>query len=138
LLLIKFLFYFEFFVISEATTVLNVYLSINHKNDDFNAFIDADRGAEYIRASYPNPSPGKIFFLTTPLISKASFPSWRMKKQLALLFCFMRYWPSIILHNLNFSRRRSRISFSEINCENVKWAFRLFIMTALSLEVFFS
>lgn len=61
-------------VINEATVVLKVYRSINHKNDDFTAFIDADRGAEYRRASYPNPYPGMINFLIVPLISKASFP----------------------------------------------------------------
>jgi hypothetical protein len=42
----------------EAIAFLKVCRSINHKNDDFKALIEADLGAEYKRASYPNPSPG--------------------------------------------------------------------------------
>lgn len=47
---------------------LNVDLSINHRNDDLLAFIDADLGEEYMRANSPNPSPGSIFLFTFPSI----------------------------------------------------------------------
>lgn len=52
----------------------NVSRSINHKKDDFSAFIEADLGAEYSKANYPNPYPASTFRFTTPFISTASFP----------------------------------------------------------------
>jgi len=55
-------------VIMLAIAFLKVSRSINHKNDDLSALIEADLGAEYKRANYPNPSPAYIFLFTTPLI----------------------------------------------------------------------
>jgi hypothetical protein len=43
---IKFLFSLKFLVIIEETAFRKVYLSINHKSDDFKALIEAERGAE--------------------------------------------------------------------------------------------
>jgi hypothetical protein len=40
------------------TTLLKVNLSINHKKLVFCAYIEADLGMEYRRASSPKPSPG--------------------------------------------------------------------------------
>jgi hypothetical protein len=45
-------------VIIEAMALRKVSLSMYHKNDGFTAFIEADRGAEYSKASSPKPSPG--------------------------------------------------------------------------------
>ena len=70
---------------------LKVYLSINHRNDDLIAFIEADLGAEYKRANSPNPSPASMFLFTTPFIYTASLPSCNMKNELAIEFCFIRY-----------------------------------------------
>lgn len=36
---------------------LKVSRSMNHKNDDLRALMEADLGAEYNKANYPNPSP---------------------------------------------------------------------------------
>ncbi len=55
-------------MIIEETAFPKISRSIYHKNDDFTAFIEADLGAEYKSASYPNPSPGYICLLVTPLI----------------------------------------------------------------------
>jgi len=62
-------------VIIEETALLKVSLSINQRKEGFIALIEADLGAEYRRASYPNPSPGSIHLLDVPLISTTSFPS---------------------------------------------------------------
>jgi hypothetical protein len=40
---------------------LNVFLSINHKNEFFYALIEAALGAEYSNANYPKHYPGSIF-----------------------------------------------------------------------------
>jgi hypothetical protein len=124
-------------VIIEETAFLKVSRSINHKSDGFNALIEADRGAEYRRASSPNPSPCYMHLFETPLISTASFPSWRMKNELAILFCFIKYCPSLTLQSLNFSRSSSLISLSSMRAEKVKCVFRLLRMSVLSLMVFF-
>jgi hypothetical protein len=52
----------------EETALLKVSRSINHKKEGFKAFMEADRGAEYRSASSPNPSPGSMHLLATPLI----------------------------------------------------------------------
>jgi hypothetical protein len=39
----------------EETAVLKVSRSINHRKEGFRALMEADRGAEYSNASYPNP-----------------------------------------------------------------------------------
>lgn len=65
--------------------------SINHKKLVLLALIDADRGDEYIKASSPKPSPDSNFFLILPSISTASSPSCRIKNELALSFCFIKY-----------------------------------------------
>lgn len=86
------------------TAFLKVALSINQSCDAFPALIEADLGAEYIRASSPKPYPGRMVLFDYPLISTVNFPSCKMKKLLALSFCFMRYSDSFILHNLNLYR----------------------------------
>jgi hypothetical protein len=131
------LFYLYPFVIMLAMAFLKVSRSINHKNDDLRALIEAERGAEYRRANYPNPSPASMCLLTTPLISTASFPSCRIKKELAMLFCFIRYCPSRTLQSLNLASRSYRISLSSMRLVKVKWLLRLLRMRALSLAVFF-
>jgi hypothetical protein len=55
------------------------------------ALIDADLGDEYIRDSSPKPYPDDNFFLIIPSIYTASSPSCKMKKELALSFCFIKY-----------------------------------------------
>lgn len=80
-------------MIIDETAFLKVSRSINHNNDVFKALIEADLGAEYKRANYPKPSPGSIHLLETPLIYTASLPSCRMKNELALLLCFIKYCP---------------------------------------------
>lgn len=124
-------------VIIDETAFLKVSLSINHKNDGLSALMDADLGAEYNKASSPNPSPGSMHLLDTPLISTTSFPSWSIKNELAVLFCFIKYWPSLTLQSLNFSKSNSFISLSSIKEEKVKWVFKLLRINALSLIVFF-
>jgi len=89
----KDLFSLKLLVIIEETAFLKVYLSINHKKDGFKALIDADLGAEYSKASSPNPSPGSMHLLAIPLISTTSFPSCNIKNELAILFCLIRYCP---------------------------------------------
>ena len=54
---------------------LNVYRSMNQRNDDLRALMEADRGAEYKRANSPKPSPASMFLFTVPFIYTASFPS---------------------------------------------------------------
>lgn len=50
------------FSINELIAFRNVDLSINHKNEDLLALIDADLGDEYIRDSSPKPYPDYNFF----------------------------------------------------------------------------
>lgn len=124
-------------VIMLAIAFRKVSRSINHRKDDFRAFIEADRGAEYSSANYPKPSPASMCLFTTPLISTASFPSCRMKNELAMVFCFMRYCPSRTLHSLNLARSSYRIYLSSMRLVKVKWLLRLLSIRALSLAVFF-
>jgi hypothetical protein len=46
---------------------------------------------EYKRASSPKPSPGWIVLLRWPFIYTLSSPYLRIKNELALSFCFIRY-----------------------------------------------
>ena len=134
---IKALFSLKLLVIMLAIAFLKVQRSMNHKKEDFRALIEADLGAEYKSANSPNPSPASMFLFTTPFISTANFPSWRIKNELAIEFCFMRYCPSSTLHNLKLSKRSSLSSLSYMRLVKVKWFLRLLRMSALSLAVFF-
>lgn len=120
-----------------ANAFLNVSLSIYHKKDDLIALMEADRGALYNNASSPKPSPASICLLMTPLISTVSFPSCRIKKELAGLFCFIKYCPSITLQSLNFYISIYFKSPYSIKEENVKCPFKLFKIIALSFILFF-
>ena len=92
-----------------------------HKKQVFSAFIEAERGALNIRASYPNPpSAGVSFFFNYPSISIHILPSCRIKKQLALSPCLIKYSPSSTLQKLNFSIRISLIDssrYEKVKCE---------------------
>lgn len=134
---IKALFSENFFSIMVDTAFLKVALSINHKCECFPALIEADRGAEYSRANSPKPSPGKIVLLASPLIYTVNLPSCKMKKELALSFCFIRYSDSFTLHILNFYKSAYWSILSSIKLERVKWDLRLFRISALSVDVFF-
>jgi hypothetical protein len=79
------------FYIKEETTFLKVALSINHRTEDFLAKIEADLGIEYKSASSPKPSPGLITPFYYPLTYTISSPYLRIKNELALSFCFIRY-----------------------------------------------
>ena len=78
-----------------------------------------------------------MVLLVSLLISTVSLPSWRIKNELALSFCFIRYSPSLTLHIWNFSNRVYCSNLSSIRLERVKWDLRLLRMRALSVEVFF-
>lgn len=127
----------NFFSMIVDTAFLNVALSIYHKCECFTALIEADLGAEYRRANSPKPSPGRIVLLVSPLIYTVSFPSCKMKNELALSFCFIRYSPSFTLHIWNLSSKVSWSCLSSIRLESVKWDLRLLRISALSVEVFF-
>lgn len=62
----------KFFYIKELIAFLNVVRSINHKKQGLFAFIDADRGDEYSKANYPNPSPDSNLLFILPSIYTAS------------------------------------------------------------------
>ena len=127
----------KFFYIEDATAFLNVVLSINQRKEDFAALMVAERGDEYRRANYPKPYPDSIFLFIAPFISTSSSPSWRMKKELALSFCFMRYSPLLMRQSLNFSSRVSWMSLSLTREEKVKWRLKLLRMRVLSMTLFF-
>ena len=127
----------QFLLIKDAIAFLKVDRSINHRKDDFVAFIDADLEAEYRRANSPNPYPDSIFLFATPLISTVSSPSCRIKKELAWSFCLIRYSPLFTLQSINFSNSNSCISLSWIKVENVKCELKLFRMRARSMTLFF-
>ena len=127
----------KFFYIKELIAFLNVVRSINHKKHGLFAFIDADLGDEYSNASYPNPCPDYNFFFILPSIYTASSPSWRIKKELALSFCFIKYSPLFTRHNLNLSSKFYCITLSLIKLENIKCEPRLLIIRFLSTKLFF-
>jgi hypothetical protein len=56
-------FYSNFFSIIVETATRKVALSMYHKCESLPALIEADLGAEYSKASSPNPSPGRIVLL---------------------------------------------------------------------------
>jgi len=59
----------------ELTAFLKVDLSRNQRKDVFVAFMDADLGDEYKRASSPKPYPACNIFFAFPSIYTPSSPS---------------------------------------------------------------
>ena len=133
----NFLFSTIVFSIMLETTFLNVLRSINHNKLFFLAKIEADRGVEYSKANSPNPSPLLIFPYASPLTSTCKSPSSKMKKQVALSFCFIKYSPCSTWHILNCSMSWSWSTLSVMSEEKVKWLARLLEMKERSSTFFF-
>jgi hypothetical protein len=92
----NFLFSVYILLLISSTALLKVILSMPQSRQRYSPRQVALLLELYSKASSPNPSPGNITFLLTPLTSTSIFPECRRKKLEALSFWVMMSSPGEI------------------------------------------
>lgn len=132
----NFLVYSELRVWICLTTSSKIFLSKTHKNDVLLALRDANLLTEYSIYFSPKVYPYWIVRFIFWSTSTVSCPSFKMKKQLASSFCFIRYCDLYTLHSLKLSMTWSNNLLSFDKLKKRKWEAKLSQMNFLSYAVF--